>query len=372
MVSRLATWLLLAGTLASGGCANVATRQEASHDTPPQFAAHRATPQFGLRIASAPEAPNLAPPLAPAFCANGAFSSRSAPLAALPSPCRHSTSLEVDRGLTTPEPALDSFLLACYGSPVSLTENGLVPPPSAGLAPVAETRFLHEMPGLFFQEFTDSWSEEFRMVVDSAPLRFAGASDPLASASATDPLKEDRDRSAWLRGQKNLRGATRESARDTNAGAPVIDQLRDWRNEPLNFMLAMMGGGIEQETPEGGKLILGPQISELSTADNPAEIFRVRYLLGPFEARAQTKQAWARYKTDLFGCSLMLRTAYNYLRNDESYQLVLSRPVGEQTSVRMVGGSGVGSETFTGYSPYPDDPREERRVALLLYLDHRF
>lgn len=333
----------------------------------------RAIAQLGLRIASLPSAPDLLPRSSQSWSAS-TTTSISAPLAALPQPM--GSAARVAAAKLTPSPnalAPDAFLLAYFHAPtLPLLEVDSRASEETYKPHFTETRFVRQLPELMYERFHGAWSEEFRMVLESMPLRTPGVADPLAQTLAPDAFIEERNDSGWQRGQKTLRTAFRDGAKDSDAGAPVVDQLRDWRNQPVNLLLAVLGGSIEQDTPEGGKLILGPQISELNDAENPADLLRVRYLLGPFEARAQSREAWARYRTDLLGCSLILRTAYNYLDQDQSYQLSLSRRLHEKTELRLFGGSGLGSESLTGFSPYPEDFREDRRLAVFLVLDRRF
>lgn len=367
---------LLACAALAGGCANVAQQVATSKISPVALESSRhlpLLPPFGLRVASATESPNLLPADMPLRNDGVGFSGiYSVPLAALPSPISRELLAEFDHGSTPADAEPTPFLLAYYGAPASLLEQGLESSEGVPLVRVSETRFLHEMPSQLFGELAQGWSEEFRLVAQTLPSRPVGAADAFTAAESLDPLADERNHSGWLRGKKKFGSSLRGGAKDSTEGAPVLDQLRDWRNQPVNFVLALVGGGLEQDTPEGGKLIFGSQFSELSTADNPAELVKVRYLLGPFEARAQTREAWARVRTDFLGCSVSLRTAYKYLAQEQSYQLVMSRPLSENTTLRLLGGSGVGSETFTGYSPYPEDPREDRRLALLLVLDRRF
>ena len=287
---------------------------------------------------------------------------RPLPLAGVPDPGSLGGRIRIER--IAPQPraeGAEAFLPRSYSS-LSISELDSGSFPSWTQEPLTDSRFASQLPSNYAAGLGTLWGGELRMILETAPSRTILA----------DPFAEERSDSAWKRGERHFRALLRKSAKQTALGKLFVEEMRDWRSRPLSFLAALAGASIEQETPDGGRLTFGPDWNDLQDAASAGKILRVRYTVGPFETRAEPREAWVRYKVDLLGFSAFARTAYDYFDRETSYQLGLSKDLDVSTRLQFLGGTGISAESLTGFSSFPIETGQERRVGIVGFLERRF
>lgn len=353
--------------LTSVGCASVKPTQA------PVF-----QPQLGIRISSSVSTPDLLPrnhDRALALNERGpAVVPERMPLSltAGPSVSEIGGGVMIEK-ITKPRATRNDYRLLSM-RPTPLTEDAATLASAEGqIALLTDSRFSKQFTEQFHEEMPGLWQGRFRSVMELNPGQIVGIDQATSSVPNFDPFAEERNASAGASGERYWRRAIRGALQDTDMGAAITNDMKSWRDEPLSFVLAFLGGAIEQETPEGGRFIVGPSLNELNDSQKASDVVRVRYILGPFEARAETREVWIRYKIDWQNFTFFVRTARDYFDSDSSLQLGVNAIIDEDTTWRIFGGNSVRSESLTGISPYPNDPRENnRKLGIVSYIEHRF
>ncbi len=272
------------------------------------------------------------------------------------------------------EPVRDveiSTFLSHY-APISFSESGVESANRRFDSQLSDTRFWHQLVDGFHASSQDMWKSDLRNILDSSPMRYSGGDDLALVAELGDPFSPERSFYAQNRADRLFRSALRDSVKHSDLGSRLIEELKNWREEPLRFALALLGGALEQQTPEGGTLSLGPDWSELQDSDSPAEILRARYVFGPFEARAELREAWVRCRTEWQGFTWFAKASQRYLEDDHKLLLGVQRRLDGTTVIRVIGGTGICGESLTGEIPFPEAPKRERTVGVIAYLERRF
>lgn len=228
----------------------------------------------------------------------------------------------------------------------------------------------------FGRNFTDRFAPmehpQFRAAMDMSWTLPPRLDDPVREWIPLGPF-ETEYRNILL--EKKAKSPIMSPAQDAIGETEVVHDLRRELNDghdPFSVSArTLLGEPAEGSAPFGfGRVGLRGYAGKLLS--DPANVLAVTYDYGPFDARIGGGSTTFSVGQQFGPFRVSARGTYDYSEGRAAPSITVSRPLGRQTSIHMVTGYSVDSFILPGNVPYFRDPRDERSLGIVFYLDARF